>query len=229
VISLKVMEGSLDNEKYGRQFLEMGKQIFEAVNKQANSEVGYFKFEPSRTASPQNSEFASWWNWDVSVNLAYGEQSLKFSQSLNYKNKISYSGRFWSEVPASMTLAVTCNDGSKKLFQDLGYPNEPCITQTKVSEMQKRLEAEYNRKQPLLDKLYQRYLLAEITQEQYDRAINLLNGVSTKESLIAVPAPKLVTNGFSENFLPAEQIFVLGLSDCELEQMLEEAMLKNEV
>ncbi|MFH7025890.1 MAG: hypothetical protein ACHBN1_10915 [Heteroscytonema crispum UTEX LB 1556] len=45
---------------------------------------------------------------------------------------------------------------------------------------------------------------------------------------VLVPAKqKLIANNLNENFLPAEQIFVLGLSDCELEQMLEEAMFED--
>lgn len=205
IIKLRLVEGSLDNEKYGRYFLEMGKEIFTAINQQANSEVGFFKFEPSRDMTLSAS--STLWTWDVSVNLAYGEQSLKFSQSLNYKNIINYSGRLRCLVPASMTLAVTCNEKSKNLFQDLGNVTEPCITPAKADEFQKRLMAEVTKKQPLLDRIYNSYILGSISQEQYERAMLIINGLS-----------------FSENIISKEQEFLLGLSDSEINCILEEAM-----
>lgn len=205
IIKLRLVEGSLDTEKYGRYFLEMGKEIFTAINQQANSEVGFFKFEPSRDMTPSAS--STLWTWDVSVNLAYGEQSLKFSQSLSYKNTISYSGRLRRLVPASMTLAVTCNQKSKNLFQDLGNVTEPCITPAKADEFQKRLMAEVTKKQPLLDRIYNSYILGSISQEQYERAMLIINGLS-----------------FSETIISKEQNFALELNDLEINCILEEAM-----
>lgn len=206
IIKLRLVEGSLDNEKYGRYFLEMGKELFTAINQQVNSEVGFFKFEPSRDMTPSTLS-STLWTWDVFINLAYGEQSLKFSQSLNYKNTISYSGRLRHLVPASMTLAVTCNEKSKNLFQDLGNVTEPCITPAKAEEFQKRLMAEVTKKQPLLDRIYNSYILGSISQEQYERAMRIINGLS-----------------FSETTISQKQGFIFELSDLEINRILEEAM-----
>lgn len=219
IIKLKLIEGSLDNEKYGRYFLEMGKELFEAINQQANAEVGFFKFEPSRDMTPTTSPTNSLWTWDISINLAYGEQSLKFSQSLNYKNIISYSGRLRRLVPASMTLAVNCNEASKNLFQDLGNPNEPCITQAKADEFQRRLIIEVTKKQPLLDRIYNRYLMGEISQEQYERAMKIINGLSFKETIIMTPTKQTL---FAGNY--PQQSFTLGLSDGEINNIIEQAL-----
>ncbi|AKG20146.1 hypothetical protein [Calothrix sp. 336/3] len=229
IIKLTLIEGSLDNERYGRQFLEMGKQIFEAVNQQVNSSVEYFKFEPSVNQTNNSANTLDWakalWSWDVSINLAYGEQSLRFAQSLVYKQRISYSGRFNCLIPAAMTLAVTCNNASRNMFQDLGYPNEPCITQAKAEEMQKRLQMEFERKKPLLDKLYERFVLEEISQEQYDRAMRLLNGISARESMMLLPADSpILADDLHEKYRLGEQSFVLGLSDWEIEELLAVAM-----
>jgi hypothetical protein len=217
IIKLRLLEGSLDNEKYGRYFLEMGKEIFTAINQQANSEVGFFKFEPSRDITPSALSSSNLWTWDVSINLAYGEQSLKFSQSLNYKNTISYSGRLRRLVPASMTLAATCNEASKNLFQDLGNVNEPCITPAKADEFQKRLMAEITKKQPLLDRIYNSYIMGSISQEQYERAMLIINGLSFRETMVFAPTVQTFTVGEKEGF-------VLGLSDSEINCILEEAM-----
>ncbi|RUT06087.1 hypothetical protein DSM106972_032930 [Dulcicalothrix desertica PCC 7102] len=214
IIKLRLVEGSLDNEKYGRYFLEMGKEIFTAINQQANSEVGFFKFEPSRDMTPSAS--LTLWTWDVSVNLAYGEQSLKFSQLLNYKNTISYSGRLRRLVPASMTLAVICNEKSKNLFQDLGNVTEPCITPAKADEFQKRLMAEVTKKQPLLDRIYNSYILGSISQEQYERAMLIINGLSFKETLMLTPS--------TQSFMSNPEEFILGLSDSQINRILEEAI-----
>jgi hypothetical protein len=222
IIKLKVIEGSLDNEKYGQYFLEIGKAIFEVMNQQANTEVGFFKFEPSRDMTPTASLANTLWNWDVSLNLAYGEQSLKYSQSVNYKNTISYSGRIKRLIPASMTLAVTCNEASKNLFQDLSNPNEPCITAAKVEEFQKRLIAEVSKKQPLLDRIYNRYILGEISQEQYDRAMKILNGLSFQETIMSASAGQSLIAGDIGDIFQSD--LTLGLSDDEINQVLAEAM-----
>ena len=50
VVNVKLEEGSSETEKFGRQILEMGKEIFQEINKQANVGDGYFRFETESDA-----------------------------------------------------------------------------------------------------------------------------------------------------------------------------------
>lgn len=174
LIKLTFRDGLLNSEKYSRQILEMGKQIFEAVNQQAKSQAGYFRFEPNPTSQlSQQLESGSSWPWKFSVNLAYGEKSIQSSQSLHYKSTISYTGRFSLPISVLMVLDVKCNANTAELFQDLGNVNEPCITLEKIEEMQKRLNQETAKQTQLATRLYNRLAAGEISQEQYDQAMNL--------------------------------------------------------
>lgn len=222
IIKITYKEGSSETEKYGRQIFEMGKEIFEAVNRQANAQTGFFKFEPNR-APELSSGGGGGWGWSFSVNLSYSAQSLKSTQSLHYKNTISYKGRFKKPIPAAMSLAVNCNAASGQLFQDLGNVNEPCITQAKIGEFNKRLGEEYERKQRLLEKLEERYVLGEITEEQYKRAVNIItNGVSAGESFTLVPAAQALLVSEGESLLP-DAGAMRSLNSDDLEAILLEA------
>jgi hypothetical protein len=224
IIKITYKEGSSETEKYGRQIFEMGKEIFEAVNRQANAQTGFFKFEPNRTPEMKSSGGGGW-GWSFSVNLAYSAQAIKSTQSMRYQNTISYKGRFKKPIPASMSLAVSCNSASAQLFQDLGNVSEPCITQTKIEEFQKRTGEEFDRKQRLLERLEERYALGEITEEQYKRAVDIIsNGVSATESLMLVPtapAQTLLAPSEASTMLP-EAGYLRSLNLDDLDEILAE-------
>lgn len=224
VIKITYEEGSSETEKYGRQIFEMGKQIFDAVNQQVNAQTGFFKFEPNRVPE-LSSGGGSGWGWSFSVNLAYSAQAIKSTQSMHYKNTISYKGRFKKPIPAAMTLAVNCNSASGQLFQDLGNVSEPCITQAKIDEFNKRLGEEYERKQRLLERLEERFVLGEITEEQYRRAVNIItNGVSATESFTFMPVAQTRLVSAEDSLFPdADSMRSLNSDDLEAILLLAES------
>jgi hypothetical protein len=224
IIKITFKEGSPETEKSGRQIFEMGKQIFEEVNKRINSQSGFFKFEPNRVPETGGSSSGFDWGWGFSVNLAYSHQAIKSTQSMHYKATVSYSGRFKKRVPAAMSLAVSCNSASSTLFQDLGNVSEPCITQAKIDEMNKRLEEEFNRKQRLLEALELRFATGEITEEQYRRAVDIItNGVSAAAMMLVPTEHKLLATGATAAFEP-EEYLLRSMNDMDLDEIIEEAI-----
>ncbi len=188
VIKLDFFEGTLDNEKYGRQILEMGRDIYEAINAQAGAGVGFFRFEPN--PDPQSSDnptSGGAWPFLPSINLGYGERSLEKNQHMHLEREISYHGRVRRTLPVAMTLAVSCNDASKQYFHDLGSPKVPCITQDKVDLMQQRLQDERTEKKKKAEQLYDKFIMGEISEERYLRAMDLLyNSLTFREDLMPV-------------------------------------------
>src|SRR5882762_9169637 len=78
-------EGSLDTAVYGRQVLEMTKQMFEEINKNAISGQGFFKFEPNPEAPAPGGGGGGGLNlfgWGVSVNASYS--SASFNQGIRW-------------------------------------------------------------------------------------------------------------------------------------------------
>ncbi|WP_017655781.1 hypothetical protein [Fortiea contorta] len=225
IIKITYKEGSPETEKYGRQIFEMGKQIFEEVNKRINSQSGFFKFEPNRVPESRGSSASGFnWGWNFSVNLAYSHQAIKSTQSMRYKATVSYSGRFKKRVPSAMSLAVSCNSASSSLFQDLGNVSEPCITQAKIDEMNNRLEEEFNRKQRLLEALELRFATGEITEEQYRRAVDIITNGTTSASLMIVPTEqKLLAIAGSTSFEP-EEYLLRSVNDLDLDEIIAEAI-----
>lgn len=200
IVTLNFKEGSFDNEQYGRQIFDMGRQIFEAINTQIGSQIGFFRFEPNpqpegKLHSPRSIPFVP------HINLSYGEQSIKSSQKTQFDLTISYTGRVKISEGTSITLAVKCNEATKQYFQDLGDPERPCIDAQKVEEMNRRLAAEKAEKDLMLkelndklsekqDDLLNRLLNGEITEEQYNKAIEIVTEQHRKalESLYGVTA-----------------------------------------
>jgi hypothetical protein len=175
-------EGSLDNEKYGRQIFDMVKKVYEEVNKKATDGDGFFKFEPNPQAGdPAGGGASSWWPWSVSVNGGYSH--AYFKQAISYSDTVSYTGRFPYTMAASMVLAVNCNNATSSHFVDLGDASQPCITQKKIDTFNARLKCEAAAKRPKLLALEERLALGEITQAQYDRLLALYNRLSFCESI----------------------------------------------
>jgi len=175
-------EGSLDNEKYGRQIFDMVKKIYEEINKKATDGDGFFKFEPNPQAGdPGGGGASSWWPWSVSINGGYSH--AYFKQSISYHNTVSYTGHFLYTMAASMVLAVNCNNATSSHFVDLGDASQPCINQQKIDTFNARMKCEAAAKQPKLLQLEERLALNEITQTQYDRLLALYNRLSFCETV----------------------------------------------
>jgi hypothetical protein len=226
IIKINLIEGSVDNEVYGRQIFQMAREIFEEVNKRTNSQSGFFRFEPNREppTSGQSSNFS--FGWTFSVNLSFSETAITSSQSMHYNNTISYTGRLKVVLPASMTLAVSCNSASASMFQDLGNVNEPCITQSKVDQMQDRLGEEFKRQSSLLQDLELRFITGQITEEQYQRAVDLITNGTLAPSFIVVPAEYtlLATGTTVKAFAPAQERSLYSVNEPNLEEIIAEAI-----
>lgn len=221
IIKLNMIEGSFDNEKHGRQILEVGKKLYEQINSLALSQEGFFKFEPNPTpptADNPNSGFS--WPWFGYINAGFKQESIKSSKSTHYKAQLSYTGRLPRRVPASMTLAVGCNIATANLYRDLGDPNQPCITEAKAARMQERLKAEQEKKTPLADKLFNKWIMGEITDEQYYTGMNRLGGFSATEGGRVLEQADSVKFGDREYRLPGNRV-VLGFPEREVSSLFE--------
>lgn len=189
IIKFDLEEGSLDNEKYGRQIFEAIRKVLETVNSQAMAGDGYFKFEPNpRTSEVRNGDdgkFTGWWG--LSINGAYN--SAHFKQSINFEETISYKGRFLSKIPMSLTLVVNCSPATESMFIDLTNSSERCVTDDKALETNRRLEAEAKAKNIKILDLEIKYAEGKITSEQYDKLLALYNQYTFTEDFNAVPSP----------------------------------------
>lgn len=201
VVKMTFKEGSLDNEKFGRQIFEMGKEIFTAINNNASGEA-YFKFEPNPNPGGGSELLGGLGNllpWSVSVNGSYTHQS--YEQSIHFERDIRYTGRLKVEENIVVSLGVGCNSATRQFFRELGFESEPCITQSKSDAFQNRLEAE----QQLRQQQVMRLLSSGISLPEYREALKLLNTLSLSEDAISLEAPI----GFDEH-TGAETVRALG-------------------
>lgn len=223
VIKLEFEEGSLDNEKFGRQIFELGKELFQAVSQQASAQEGFFKFEPNPTPAPSEQPGSGKsWAFRPFINLSYGEQSIRSTQSMHYEATVNYHGRVTRQVPASMTLAVGCNPSTQQHFRDLGYPDQPCITADKVATMQARLGKEHETKSRLAELLLEKFIMDEITEKEYYRKIALLNGISTEDGHL-LRADRLLESAGHEHRFEGTPLR-MGLDEREIMALLDEPM-----
>jgi hypothetical protein len=163
-------EGSLANEKYGRQVLEMTKQMFEEINKSAVGGQGYFQFQPNPEAPAAGGGgggggLASLFGWNISVNASYS--SASFTQKLRWNTTVTYTGHAMYPVALGTALAVSCTPETKQYFEDLRDSSDPCITQAKVDLFNKRTSAEAKAKAPLYADLSQRLLDNKLSPDRY--------------------------------------------------------------
>lgn len=215
VINCDWKEGSLDTEKYGRQILELGKLVFEALNAKAASGEGFFKFEPNPEPAEINSgQSSGWWPWRVSINGGYS--SAHSVQNAHWESTISYTGRFLWRVPVSMVLAVKCNSSTEALFTELGN-SVPCINQEKADALNTRINAEAAAKNKRLVKALDRYLNGEITEEQYERILAALGRITITEDLVSPSAPAL--KDFSTAMKGKENPTFIGITDEYMDEL----------
>jgi hypothetical protein len=162
------VEGSLANEKYGRQIFEMMKELFTAINTKATAGEGFFKFEPNPDAAETGGNPGGAGPWALSINLGYSE--AHFKQSIQWSTHISYTGRQVKPIAASMVLAVTCSPSTARYFVDHGNLAEPCITQQKIDVFNARLKSESACKKQLIADLVKQYLAnPSMPAEKFDK------------------------------------------------------------
>jgi len=204
VIKLTLKEGSLNLEEQGRQVFEMARVVLEQVNVAANTNTGLLRFVRVQEPLAINTPTPLGWGWRLSVNLAFSEQSLTSSNTINYRNTISYQGRFRHLLTSSMNLAVECNSETGRYFQDLGNLNEPCVTQAKQDIMQERLRDEIEFLDSLIRILKRRYANGEITIEELNESIDLLSSGVSGFGFSTIPDGTIVlANGKTVNQLGA--------------------------
>jgi hypothetical protein len=184
---LTLTSGSLDTKAYGEQMFKLTEELFKKINEQAAANQGFFKFEPNPESEAFTKEvrvaglFSSLRS--VKVNASYSEKH--FTQSINWQTSFKYTGRFYMPIHFGVTLALQCNQATKHMFRDLGDTSEPCLTQAKVDEFNRRAATEKKAKDKVVLKLLDRLLAGEIDEDRYERALETLAKVSLTESLIA--------------------------------------------
>ncbi|ABI87442.1 hypothetical protein CH72_2929 [Burkholderia ambifaria AMMD] len=195
--TFNMKEGTLDNEKYGRQVMEMTKSLFEEINKYAISGDKYFKFEPNPEApavAGGGGGGLSLFGFSVSVNGGYS--SASFSQGIRWNTTVSYTGRTLITVNLGTALAVSCNAATQKYFVDLTDAAQPCITQQKIDAFLQRTKNEAKEKASAYKALNDKLLNGSITMEQYATlraAINDLVYVDDMYALSDARIPNLPT------------------------------------
>lgn len=152
VIKLSPKVGKLEVETSASQRFEIGKHIFSALP------LNCIQFRPN-----PDGQYSVW------LNLIYGEKAI--TPTLHQSTFIRQD-RVLYPVPIYLSLNVKCDAKTREHFQDLGNPNEPCITAAKVEEMRKRLKDERTKQTQFARNLYSRLVSGEITLEQYNRAIS---------------------------------------------------------
>lgn len=221
-IQCNFTEGSLDNEKFGRQILELGKQVLSALNDGTGGE--FFKFEPNPQAGDVSSgKPAGWWPWTVSLNAAYSE--AHFKQEIKWAERVSYTGRFLWKIPSSVILAVSCNSSTKHMFQELGQ-SEPCITQEKANLLNERVQRETAAKNKRLKQLTDRLTAGEIKPEDYQKIVQIYSTISFDEDLQSLRGTDLGDVGLLERKKMKGMLFVTPLSDSDIRMLELEATKK---
>lgn len=222
IINVELEEGSLDNEKHGRQIFEMARAVLEAVNAQATAGDGFFKFEPlPQAADPGGGGSGGLFGWGVSINAGYSEARL--TQTIKFEQTFSYTGRFMAKVPMSMALSVNCSPATQHLFSDLREPGVPCVTQQKVDTMSERLGKEMAAKNRKILELAEKYAMGQITEAQYDRLMKLYTEISFTEDLRLQPP---VTDKEAHGVLSVanEKARYTNLTDADIRELEARAM-----
>lgn len=186
IITIDYEQGSGD-PKFGRQLLESAKVLFDRINQQAISGEGFFKFEPNPDATGGGSGGGgnSWLPWSVSINGSYTSKS--FSQSIQFDQTISYTGRVKVPMSSSMVLAVGCGSGTSQYFHDFQDSSNGCLTQAKLNGLQQRLTEEVNWKQMKALQYLQNLENGVWTAQKYREMMAILREFSYHEVIHATP------------------------------------------
>lgn len=183
VIKIRYKEGN-GGQEFGRQLLETTKTVFEAINKQITTGEGMFRFEPNPTPqqpTTKDSWAASLLPWTLSVNTSVMENF--FSQSISFKETVSFTGLVKVPVNTSMALAVDCNSATAQYFNDVQDKLSSCIDNAKSAGLQSRMRQEAKAQLAKI-KLYEEMMNAKtITPPQYIELVTFLKTISLTEGL----------------------------------------------
>lgn len=189
VLKTKFETGSMDNEEFGRQVFELGKDLFSSLN--INSE--FFKFEPlPDPADPEESLYG----WGVSLNAGYVD--IDIDQSIHWEREIEYTGRVKISVPSALTLAVDCNNETKQHFEDLANSEETCITTRKMKEMMDRYAKEKEKIEVLKAKLWERLIEGDIEPVKFQEIYDIITGKVQRPTHEPAPIPESNNNNNGE-------------------------------
>jgi len=179
IVKIEYIEGS-GGDEFGRQLLETTKVLFEKINAQATSGEGFFKFEPNPNPQELPKKDDSWGSkllpWTASVNVGYGENT--FSQSISFKEEISFTGKLLIPINTSMNLALPCGAKTQQFFYDQQEKQVGCINKAKSDGLQKRLSEEANAKNSELLDLYAQVKAKQLTVAEYTSLKSLLNTIT---------------------------------------------------
>ncbi|MFY9570200.1 MAG: hypothetical protein WAV20_02205, partial [Blastocatellia bacterium] len=175
LIELTFLAGTFDHRRYGRQIFEMGMRVLEAVNGAGSSKNGYIFFEPRAFAkSEDDSEVPSPWPWSLTINLAFGDQSIPSTPSTHYVETISFATVFSLPLPVQLMMAVPCSAQTASHFRDLGDPAEGCVTSVKAEKLSERMARERKRKSEAAGRFYQLLTEGRIGQHDYEAKMSHL-------------------------------------------------------
>lgn len=230
IIKFEMKEGSLENEKYGRQIFDAIKKIFEELNTKVAAGKGFFKFEPNPRADEvrtgSHGKFSG--KWGVSINGGYS--SAHFTQKIEFEETIRYEGRFMSKIPMSLTIAVECSPATSHMFKDLSDNSEPCVTDDKIDETNHRLQREAIAKNKKLLELEERYISGDITQSQYDRLLDLYSKYTFTEDVVQFSSFHLDAMELDAEFkkyFNLNESLVIGHNNQELSEMENKIIQEN--
>lgn len=146
-IQLTFLAGNLDRKQYDRQILELGKRVLEAVNGALGCNNDLVVFEPRAVSESEiSSGFGSHWPWDLTINLAFGDQAIRSTPEIRFVDTVSFKNDFLLTLPVTLTIAVPCEAHTASHFRDLLDPSEGCVTSEKAERLSERIRAEKKRK-----------------------------------------------------------------------------------
>ena len=115
-----------------------------------------------------------------------------------------------------MVLAVQCNAATEHLFIELG-DSVPCITPEKADALNTRMQREMVAKNKRLEKLYDKLLNGEITQDQFDKLYAVLGKLTLTEDFRVVPPSERtdLTRAMKSSDAPIR----VGLTDADWDKI----------
>jgi hypothetical protein len=217
--------GSLDTAAHGQEVLDLGKTVFEQINKQAAAGDGFFKFEPNTPAQTPGSGGGGGIGspitpWSVSVNVGYS--SSTFNQHITWSSHLSYTGHFKRTVYTGATIALQCNDQTQNKFRELNS-DEPCVTSAKSAAFQSRLDLDVKAKAAQLAKWSDKFDAGKITFEQYMKIFDLYQTTSVEDGLPPALANNLLSESSTAPASLAPAITTIGIE--RLDAMAARAMV----
>lgn len=164
--------------------LESTKTLFEAINQQASSGEGLFKFEPNPTPqeppASKDGLGADLLPYSVSINMGFVANTFK--QSVQYQNTVEFEGNVPISFNGNMALALTCNSSTQANFYDLQLKAIGCITKAKSDALQARIRKEVLAKDKKILQYLKKVEDGEWTIQQYSEMLELLNTINLTES-----------------------------------------------